>query len=136
MSLGWKRFLTRFCKTATTVWPKEWQFQISLQKDMKHNSNNGQFNLNRGVVNQCSSSEVLFCHETPKMSENFKYGSKIFKKARKAAKATSCNFKGIRPCMDALDMPNQIPHMDWLVVKRISRLLNLVQRYKHSKLFQ
>ena len=53
---------------------------------MKHNSNNGQFNLNRGVINQCSSSEAIFCHETPKMSENFKYGSKILKKAEKQQK--------------------------------------------------
>ena len=58
----------------------------SLQKDVKHNSNNGEFHLNRGVINQCSSSEAIFCNETPKMSENFKYGSKILKKPEKQQK--------------------------------------------------
>ena len=76
---------------------------------MIHNLKNTESNLNRGVINQCFSSEAIFCHEMPKMSQNFNYGSKILIKARKLAKVTSSNFRGIRPCMDALDMSNKIP---------------------------
>ena len=57
--------------------------------------------------------------------------SQKFKISQKYCPAISW---GIRPHMDALDMPNKIPHIGGYVVKRILRLVKLCQGYELSKL--
>ena len=42
--------------------------------------------------------------------------------------------QSIRPCIDALDMPNKIQNIDDSVVKRIFCIINLCQIYKLTKL--
>ena len=35
-----------------------------------------------------------------------------YEKTGKSTKVMPCNFRGMRPCMDALDMANKIPLID------------------------
>ena len=96
-------------------------------------SEDAEFNFNSHKINDSFSCEVTSWHGRPKRCKISNMGQKCqkFKISQNNCPAISWS---IRPHMDALNMPNKIPHIGGYVVKRILRMVKLCQRYGLSKL--